>query len=77
VVSPNVFPGYVCEFQADGKGPLTTMDCGKHPTTEFTLSLVLPSAKFPPGGYTMILRSASDQNVEVGRYSFAIKNESQ
>ena len=77
VAAPTAFSAYVCEFQADGKGPITTIDCGKHPTAEFTLSLLLPAAKFPPGGYTMILRSASDQHPEVSRYSFAVRNESQ
>ena len=70
-------PAYVCEFQAEGKGIITTIDCGKHPTGEFTLNLLLPAAKFPVGGYTMILRSASGQQAEVSRYSFAIRNENQ
>jgi hypothetical protein len=75
VFSPSAYPGYVCEFLASGKSTATTMDCGKHSTAEFTLSLLLPSAKFPPGGYTMILRPASDKQAEISRYSFAVKNE--
>ena len=77
VSSPAVYSGYVCQFQAQGASHATTVDCGKHSTAEFTLSLLLPSAKFPPGGYTMILRPATDQHAEVSRYSFAIRNESQ
>jgi hypothetical protein len=77
VVSPTVFPAYVCEFQAERKGNVSTIDCGKHPVAEFTLSLLLPTAKFPAGGYTMILRSGSDPKTEVSRYSFAVRNESQ
>jgi hypothetical protein len=77
VVSPTAFPAYVCEFQAQGKDATTTMDCGKHANAEFTLSLLLPAAKFPPGGYTMILRPASDQHSEVSRYSFTVRNETQ
>ena len=77
VVAPTSSPAYVCEFQADGKGQIASMDCGKHATGEFTLNLLLPAAKFPPGGYTMILRPGSDLHAEVSRYSFAVKNESQ
>ena len=76
VAAATVYPAYACEFQAEGKATIMTVDCGKHPTAEFTLSLLLPAAKFPPGGYTMILRSATDQHSEVSRYSFAIRNES-
>jgi len=77
VVAPTPSPAYVCEFQAEEKGQIANMDCGKHATGEFTLNLLLPAAKFPPGGYTMILRPASDLHAEVSRYSFAVKNESQ
>lgn len=75
VSSPAVYPGYVCEFRAEGTNTVTTVDCGKHSTAEFTLSLLLPSPKFPPGGYTMILRPSSDKQTEISRYSFAVKNE--
>ncbi len=77
VVSPSVYPSYVCEFQADGGGRTATIDCGKHPTAEFTLNLLLPSAKFPAGGYTMILRPSSDPHAELSRYSFNIKRQGQ
>jgi hypothetical protein len=77
VDAASVFPGYVCEFEGAGGATVITMDCGKHHTAEFTLSLKLPSAKLPAGVYTMILRPASDQHTEVGRYSFVIKGESQ
>jgi hypothetical protein len=77
VASSTAFPAYVCEFQAEGKGSIATIDCGKHSTAEFTLSLLLPTAKFPPGGYTMILRPVSDKQTEVSRYSFAIRNKNQ
>jgi putative zinc finger protein len=75
VSSPSVYPGYVCQFQAVATGVVTTMDCGKHSTAEFTLSLLLPSRQFPPGGYTMILRPISDKQNEVTRYAFAVKYE--
>jgi hypothetical protein len=77
VDSPSAHPAYVCEFQSANGTPIMTIDCGKHATAEFTLSLLLPVEKFPPAGYTMILRPASGQNAEVSRYSFAVKNESQ
>ncbi len=73
VSSPAVYPGYVCQFQTDGTNNVTTVDCGKHSTAEFTLSLLLPSPKFPPGGYTMILRPVSNQQTEISRYTFAVK----
>ena len=72
VFSPQVYPAYVCEFSAAGK-TVTTIDCGNHTTAEFTLNLLIPSAKFPPGEYTMILRPAADKQVEISRYSLAIQ----
>ena len=75
VFAPSVYPAYICEFVPTGKTAAATMDCGKHSTAEFTLGLLLPSAKFPPGGYTMILRPASDKQAEISRYSFAVRNE--
>jgi hypothetical protein len=75
VSSPTVYPAYVCEFQAEGNNSVTNVDCGRHSTAEFTLSLLLPSAKFHAGGYTMILRPVSDKQTEISRYSFAIKTE--
>jgi hypothetical protein len=75
VSAPTVYSGYVCQFQAQGASHVTTVDCGKHSTAEFTLSLLLPSAKFPPGGYTMVLRPTSNEQTEISRYSFAVKNE--
>jgi hypothetical protein len=74
VSAPAVYAGYVCEFRAEGTNIATTVDCGKHATAEFTLSLLLPSPKFPPGGYTMILRPTADKQTEISRYSFAVKN---
>lgn len=76
VVTPSPLDKSVCEFQAEGKGIVTTVDCGKHATSEFTLSLLLPSAQFPAGVYTMILRDASGAQTEVARFSFAVKHES-
>jgi hypothetical protein len=73
VFSPAVYSGYVCEFVAEGSGAVTSVDCGRHSTSEFTLSLLLPAAKFRPGGYTMILRPVPDSRVEIGRYSFVVK----
>jgi hypothetical protein len=75
VSSPTVYSAYVCQFQSRGASHVTKVDCGKHATAEFTLSLLLPSPKFPPGVYTMILRPVSDQQTEISRYSFAVKNE--
>ncbi len=76
VVAATPASAYTCEFQANGGGRVATVDCGKHTGAEFTLSVLLPAAKFPAGGYTMILRPASDLHSEVSRYSFAVRNES-
>jgi hypothetical protein len=76
VFANSKYPAYNCEFIAAGSNRTSTMDCGKHATAEFNLSLVLPSAKFPPGVYTMILRPVSDKQTEISRYSFAIRSES-
>jgi len=75
VFSPAANTAYVCEFLAAGKSTVATVDCGKHSTTEFTLNLLLPALKFPPGVYTMVLRPASDKQAEISRYSFAVRNE--
>jgi hypothetical protein len=75
VFSPTVYPAYVCEFRAEASSAVTFVDCGKRATAEFTLSLLLPAAKFTPGGYTMILRPVSDKHSEISRYSFVVKNE--
>jgi len=75
VFSPAANAAYVCEFLAAGQNAVATVDCGKHSTSEFTLNLLLPVGKFPPGGYTMILRQASDKQAEISRYSFAVRNE--
>jgi hypothetical protein len=77
VSSPAVYSGYVCQFQAEGTSKVTTVDCGKHATAEFTLSLLLPTPKFSPGVYTMILRPISDKQTEISRYSFSVRNEDQ
>jgi hypothetical protein len=77
VFSPVVYAGYVCEFQAEATGRATAVDCGQHATAEFMLNLLLPSRKFPAGVYTMILRPVSNKQVELGRYSFSVKNEDQ
>ena len=75
VAVPTPSDEYVCEFQAEGKGTVARVNCGKHATSEFTLSVLLPAAQFNTGVYTMILRPASDAQKEVSRYSFAVKNE--
>ena len=75
VFSPAVYAGYVCEFLPEGGGAVTAVDCGKRSTAEFTLSLLLPAAKFHPGGYTMVLRPISDNHAEISRYSFVVRNE--
>ena len=75
VSSPAVYPGYVCEFRAEIDARVNTVDCGNHNTAEFTLSLLLPSPKFPAGVYTMILRPVSQKQTEISRFSFVIKTE--
>ena len=73
VDSPQAYASYICEFQADGKSTVLTLDSGPRQTASFTLSLLLPSNKFPPGGYTMILRPVSAPQTEIRRYSLTIR----
>jgi hypothetical protein len=75
VASRSTYPAYVCEFQNEAKAVVASVSCGTHSTAEFTLSLLLPTSKFPAGSYTMILRPTSDKSVEISRYSFAVRNE--
>jgi hypothetical protein len=75
VFSQAIYPGYVCEFLTSGKTVAASVDCGKHATAEFTLTLLLPAGKFPDGGYTMILRPATDRQTEISRYSFVVRKE--
>jgi hypothetical protein len=72
-VSSHVLPSYLCEFQGDGKGTIATQPCGKERGDESNLALLLPSKKFPPGEYTLILRPATDPHGEVTRVSFGVK----
>jgi hypothetical protein len=73
VDSPQAYASYICELQADGKGAVLSMSSGTRQTASFTLSLLLPSNKFPAGGYTMILRPVSAPQTEIRRYSFVIR----
>jgi hypothetical protein len=73
VDSPQAYPSYACEFQAEGKGTVLTVDSGARQTASFTLSLLLPANKFPAGVYTMILRPVSAPQTELRRYSFVVR----
>jgi hypothetical protein len=73
VDSPQSYASYTCEFQLDGKGTVLEIGSGPRKTKEFTLNLLLPAKQFPPGRYTMILRAAVDNQVEIARYAFVIQ----
>lgn len=70
VAAPQVFPGYVCDFENDSGKRVLTVNAGAQPVASFTLPLLLPTRDFPPGRYIMILRSTSEPHNEVQRYAF-------
>jgi hypothetical protein len=74
VDSPQVYPAYTCDFQSEGKGSILKVDSGPRNVASFTLELLLPSKRFPPGRYVMILRPASQPETVISRFSFAIQD---
>lgn len=74
VDAPRPYARYACEFRkVDGQAVLN-LDCGPHQSVSFTLSLLLPSSKFPDGTYELILRPAENRGW-TERYTFAIERE--
>jgi len=74
VDSPQAYPAYTCDFQSEGKGSILKVDSGPRNVASFTLELLLPSKRFPPGRYVMILRPASQPAMVISRFSFAIQD---
>ncbi|HMF79557.1 MAG TPA: zf-HC2 domain-containing protein [Bryobacteraceae bacterium] len=73
VDSPQAYASYVCDFQNDRKETVLTVDAGKPEVAAFTLSLLLPTNKFPAGPYVAIV-TAGVNRVEVRRLPFVIQN---
>jgi hypothetical protein len=74
VDSPQAYPAYTCDFQREGKGSILKVDSGPRNVASFTLELLLPSKRFPPGRYVMILRPASQRETVISRFWFAIQD---
>jgi hypothetical protein len=73
VDSPQAYASYVCEFQNDRKETVLTVDAGKPASAAFTLNLLLPAKKFPPGQYVAIISAGTD-HTEVRRLPFTVQN---
>ena len=74
VDSPQVYPSYTCDFQREGQDSILKVDSGPRKVAAFTLEVLLPAGKFPPGRYVMILRPASQPGTVLSRFSFAIQD---
>ncbi len=74
VDSPQAYPSYQCEFQKEGSGTIFTLDSGPRQVASFTLDFLLPTKRFSPGHYSMILRPASEPQTEIHRYTFVIQD---
>jgi hypothetical protein len=74
VDSPQAYPSYVCDFELVGKHTILQVDSGLRKVASFTLDLLLPAKQFPPGHYVMILRPASQSQIEIERYPFVIQD---
>jgi len=68
-VSPP-YPAYVCEFRKESGETILKVDSGPEQFGSFTLRVLLPTKKFPPGRYVMVLRPAAAPQTELQRYSF-------
>jgi hypothetical protein len=74
VDSPQAYPSYTCDFQAEGKGSILRVDSGERKVASFSLDLLLPAKQFPAGHYVMILRPAFQSQIEIERYPFVIQD---
>jgi hypothetical protein len=74
VDSPQAYPSYICDFQSESKGSILEVNSGPRKVAAFTLELLLPTSRFPPGHYVMILRPASQPETVLDRFSFAIQD---
>ena len=72
VDSPQAYASYVCEFQNERKETVLTVDAGNPKVAAFTLSLLLPTKKFPSGQYAATV-SAGANRTEVFRLPFVIQ----
>ena len=70
---PQTYPAYICEFRNESGTVVLTVDSGPEKVGSFTLGILLPTKKFPPGRYVMVLRPAAAPQTELQRYSFVIQ----
>ncbi|MBV9156614.1 MAG: zf-HC2 domain-containing protein [Acidobacteriaceae bacterium] len=74
VDSPQAYASYQCEFQNESARTILTLDSGPRQVASFTLEFLLPTKRFPPGRYSMILRPATEPQTEIQRYPFVIQD---
>lgn len=74
VDSPRPYPAYRCDFEREDGARVLSLDSGPRQVASFTLDLLLPTKRFPPGRYVMILRSNSEPQREIQRYTFVIQD---
>ncbi len=65
--SPRVYSAYECDFQNQKKDTILSVNSGQQKVASFTLDLLLPTKRFPPGNYVMVLRPDSSANIELQR----------
>lgn len=77
VDAPQAYASYVCNFENNRKENVLTVNTGKPEVAAFTLSLLLPTNKFPPGQYVAVVNAivtTGANRVEVRRLPFVIQN---
>jgi hypothetical protein len=73
--SPQAYPSYQCEFRNQANNIVLSVNSGEKKVASFTLDLLLPTDRFPPGAYAMVLRPDSSPNLELRRYDFVIQDQ--
>jgi hypothetical protein len=73
--SPRAHSSYECDFENQKRDTVLSVNSGPQKVASFTLDLLLPTKRFPPGSYAMVLRPDSGANIESQQYDFVIQNE--
>jgi hypothetical protein len=62
----------VCEFRTESGAKIITLTSAQQATASFNLPILLPTAKFPPGRYQMVLHPVTNSR-ESTTYPFVIE----
>ncbi len=73
VNSPRFYSEYQCIFKNRSGEQVFAIGSGPQTGQSFQLDVLLQSAKFSDGSYTMTLRPSSDKSITIDTYSFTIK----